>query len=263
MNKIDETAKRRALVNKHIAINENKLIDIRSGVDRLAVSETVKKGYIELIDKKLEQLKAVQINLSKPNNNTYDDFITVQKQARLCINLVQDINSINAHLRVKTANQKQVDLSYSLPNAPTHPIIIKKPQAQPMTVPAVTLEKVVAMNAQLSAVKGSIDKLVFIMPNKTTEEKVYRSAMYQTLHKQQQALQFETDSIGQSLHKRSTPLTAQQTISINEKLTALEQKIAAFCNQISNKLLAHAPQAPTGFAPPSDDESPTTRGPRR
>lgn len=263
MNKIDRTAKIRILVGNHIDANLTRLIKMKSELEQSGFSDKIKQGYVELIDKKLQQLKEVQFHLSKSDKNTYKDFVMVEQQTRRCIAVVQDINHIDAHFRTKLVNQKQTDLSLTLPDAPTHRISINKSSATPTTVPAATLEKIVVINSKLSEVKGSIDKLVSMLPNKTTEEKVHRSATYQMLHKQQEAFQSELDGIGKSLHKRNTPLTTQQTASIHQKLATLEQKIVAFCNQISAKVLANAPKAPTGgLKPPSDDE-PTIRGPRR
>lgn len=264
MSKIDKTVKMRALVNTYIEASFARLTKIKAQLTQSIFAPEKKQDYNERLNKTWQQLEKVQTNLSKPNDNSYKDYINVQKQADQCISVIHDIKRLDANIRANIANQKQVDLSLNLPDAPTHSIAIKKTPVT-TTVPDSILEKIVKINSTLSQANRSISQLMATIPHNELDEKIHRLKICKPLHEQQQTLQMTLDRIGVPLHKRDTEkLTPQQITTINKKLDALEKEVAILNNQILTQTLANAPKAPTGgLKPPSDDEPSTTYGPRR
>lgn len=277
MNQIDKTREMRAQVIRDIDRNSARLQRMRLTFDQLNLPLSTKQYYLAIINRNLTQLEDVKTKISKRDSNTYKDYRNVQQQASQYVALNKDINKeinpIEADLaklagprqtvpqsnasklsrtNTATAIPPQATTFYDFPEVPTG--YRTPPASPPRTDAGLTLDTVVRINSQLSQSKSEIASLIQLMPNRTTEDKVKRTATYSSLDKEQKSLQKELDIVARIVNK-TTPLNPLEKAKLRG-VDDLERRASAFNRKISNQIIAQAPKAPTGQLKTTQDESP-------
>lgn len=277
MNQIDKTREMRAKVISDIDRNSARLQSMRLTFNQLNLPLSTKQHYLDIIDRNLTQLEEVKTKISKRDSNTFKDYMNVQQQASQYVALNKDVkkdmNTIEAFLAKLTGPRQTVPQSnasklsrtntataippqattfYDFPEVPTG--YRTPPASTPRTAPVLGLDTVVRINSQLSQSKSDIVSLIQLMPNRTTEDKVKRTATYSSLDKEQKSLQKELDIVGRIVNK-TTPLNPLEKAKLRG-VDDLERRVSAFNRKISNQIIAQAPKAPTGQLKTSQDEPP-------